>query len=70
MSDIAWYQKKTTSIISLITAVVAICGFIVSIMWYGRILDEMSEDVKELKQAQMEQIEINSRVLTIIEMTQ
>ena len=68
MSDLQWFQNKVVSIISLITAIVSVCGLVVSIMWYGRVLSQINEDVKELKRSQIEQIEVNTRLITILEM--
>ena len=67
MSDLAWFQNKIVSIISLITAIVSAAGLVVSIMWYGRVQNQVCNDLQELKAAQIEQIKVNTRVITILE---
>jgi hypothetical protein len=68
MKDLNWYQNKAVSLISMILAVVSVCSLVVSILWYGRVLDQMSKDVSELKDSQEQQLVINTKLLTIIEL--
>ena len=65
---ISWYQNKIVAVSSLISSLVFLCGLIVSIMWYGRVTNQISEDVTWLKECQMKQIELNSKYNTIIEL--
>jgi hypothetical protein len=55
------------SITSLISSLIFLCGLIVTIMWYGRLLKETNEDVSWLKQMTMKQIELNAKYNYIIE---
>jgi hypothetical protein len=69
MKDFGWLQNKVVSFVSFVVAIVAICGWIVTVKLYATKLDTVATDVKELKDNQIEQIKLNTKLITIIEMT-
>ena len=61
-------MKNIREYIGYATALVAVCAWIVTLMWYGRLINEMSEDLDALNKAMIEQIQFNTRIETYIEL--
>jgi hypothetical protein len=68
MKTLNWYQNKVVSQVSFITAIIAVLTAVVSIMWNIRVTNEMSKKMEKIEQNQVEQLIINTKLLTIIEM--
>jgi hypothetical protein len=66
--NLQWFQNRIVSQVSFITAIIAVLTAVVSIMWNIRVTNEMSKKMEKIEQNQVEQLIINTKLLTIIEM--
>jgi len=68
MKNLAWFQDKIVSQVSFITAVIAVPTAILAILWNIRVTGEMAKKMEQIEKNQVEQLIINTKLLTIIEM--
>ena len=67
MKTLNWYQNKIVSQVSFISAVIAILTAAMSIAWNIRVTGEMAKDVSWLKEKQIQQLQINARTETVLQ---
>jgi len=60
--------KKIEKYISLIASIILLCGWIVTVMWYGKKLDDIEQNQVKTNEFIEKQLEINGRTLMYIEL--
>lgn len=66
--NITWYQNKIVSQVSFISAIVGVLTAILAIAWNIKVTNEMVKKMDAIEKNQIEQLIINTKLLTIIEM--
>jgi len=66
--NLAWYQNRIVSQVSFISAVIAVPTAIIAVMWAIRVTNQNTEEIKWLKDKQIQQLQINAKVETILTM--
>ena len=68
VKNLQWYQNRIVSQVSFISAVIGMLTAIMAIMWNIRVTNEMAKKMEQIEKNQIEQLKINTKLLTIIEM--
>jgi hypothetical protein len=63
-----WYQNKVVSQVSFVSAIVGILTAVMAVAWNIKVTNEMSKKMEQIEKNQIEQLIINTKLLTIIEM--
>ena len=61
-------MEKLSKYIGWLAAIVMLCGWIVSIMWIGRLVKENTEQIKKFNEFHESQLELNGKILMYFEM--
>ena len=70
MKSLQWYQGKIVSQVSFISAIVGILTAIMAVAWNIRVTGEMAKKMEQIEKNQIEQLIINTKFLTILEMNE
>jgi hypothetical protein len=68
MKDFGWLQNKVVSFVSFVVALVAICGWIVTVKLYAEKLNNISTKVEKIEANQEKQLEINGKIITLYDL--
>ena len=61
-------MEKISKYIAWVAALIMFCGWLVTGMWLGRIVGDLSEQVKKLNGFYESQLELNGKVIMYIEL--
>jgi hypothetical protein len=66
--NLQFYQNRIVSLVSFIAAVIAICGWIVTVKLYADRIDSMAVRIDKVEDHEKEQLMINGKMLTLYDL--